>query len=454
VEIGGEENWIDRKLEEEECQMLTNKEGVKTTSCSGSSLPSICVYQLKQNQTLIAGPNLCPAPWRGHRIQQNRLICFSLVTLNGTVNWTEAEQICQREKPEFAVTVSMATFEDSNKAHLWELVRPFWTRSRGGTDTAHSLTSAFIGVSWSEKHKKFCWNINRENDCSFEFFNWNASWDDRRYGTMNFRGTWGLSQGQRTQVLCEAIIDLAIHRDIRVNSENKNSFKVNVVQSDHWTDLAPKSFANLSQFLSLEQRSWTNFPSFENQTNIRCYADGQLIASIQHLSSEVPISYGSSFNSLSVHCEGWIGWPRHFVRSQDLWMKRIDSEIFLLTLEANESDDWNNIDFQSLSDRELQWRMEDFHRNNIDVRTSAFRWNVAGSRLRIFLRMEVLAGSENARTEQEWLHLIRNVLLQTHFQSTYRVIDLRSTVACPEVTEMNNTWTSVPIGNSFSISNL
>ena len=412
-------------------------------------MSSICVYKPKENQTTIPSANLCPAPWRGHRIHQNRLVCFLLVTLNSTVNWTEAEQVCRREKPEFAVTSSMATFEDYFKAHLWELVRPFWTRSRGGTDTAHSLLSAFIGVNWSEKHKKFCWT-NRGNDCLFKYFNWNQSANDGQYGTMNYRDSWGLmpSQGLRTQVLCEATIDLAIHRDIRINSENRNSIKINVVQSDHWTNLAPKSFANLSQFLALEQRSWANFPSIENQTNLRCYADGQLLAFIQHLSSEVPVSYNSSFNSLAVHCEGWIGWPRRFVRSQDVWTKLVDSEIFLLTLEANQrQDDWNSVDFQSLSNRELHWRMEDFHQNGIDVRTSAVRWNISGFRLRILSRMEVIAGPNNSRSERDWLQLIRNVLLQTHFNSTYRVIDIRSTRACPEVTEMNNTWNSVPIGN-------
>lgn len=451
----GEENWMGKleenwmgKLEEDECQILTSKEGVKTTSCSNSSLPSICVYHPALNPSMAHMDNLCPTPWRGHRIHQNQLVCYSLITLNNSVDWTEAEQVCHREKPEFAVDASMATFETPFKAQLWEWAKHYWTRTnRDGADNTHSLASAFIGLSWSEKHKKFCW-LN-DNDCNFEFSNWHpsAAWENGFYGTMT-SGGWGLktSSGRRTQVLCEATIDLAIHREIRIESKSANNkIRVAVVQSDRWTDLAPRSFANLSQFLALEQRSWTNFPSIENRIKINCYADGKLFRSITNaLSADVSISFKSP---TSLHCEGWIGWPRRYVRSQDLLIKPIDSEIFLLTLEAHRSDDWNAVDFQSQSVHEIHWRLEDLHRNNVEVRISAIRWNVTGSRLLILLRMEVAAGSENARSEQGWLQLIRNVLLQTHFQSTYQVVDIRSTVACSEVTELNNTWNSVPIGN-------
>jgi len=137
-----------RNPDEEECQILTSKGSVKTTSCTGTTpLPALCAYHQKNPTKKL--DNLCPDPWRGLRVHQNRLICFLLVTLDSRLSWNEANQTCRQFQPDFAVNVSMVTFKEHFKSQLWELVRrQFWNSE---------INSPWIGLRRSEEDpSQFC----------------------------------------------------------------------------------------------------------------------------------------------------------------------------------------------------------------------------------------------------------------------------------------------------------
>ena len=390
------------------------KDGVKTTNCSYTQLPSVCVYKKSSNFKQLE--NLCPAPWRGLRVYQNRLVCFNLVTLKSGIEWMEGDQICRNLQPDFAVNASMATFKDSTKAKLWELVRPSW-----------KINSSWIGLRRSDEDTaQFCWH----EDCQFEFFNWDLSEPirkDDRYGVMRQTGSWSLlpSSERRNQVLCESTIDLSIHSEIQIQAKNYNTFRVEVMQSERWKSVQPKSFTNVSEFLAAGYQ-WINFQAPENR--VRCYIDGKLFLVMKQLAQDVLVV---SDSVKSFHCEGWIGWPRRFVRSQYVWTKRTSqSEIFLLTLSAVA---------EPFYDTQV---VNDLRRKNINVHISyVTSWETSRQ---IFLRLEVET-INSSRSEQEWLQLIRdNLSLQTN----YKVVEVRSTVICPEVTEGQHTWKSTPIGQT------
>ena len=415
-----------RNPDEEECQMLTSKGSVETTNCtSANALPALCAYHQKSQTVKL--DNLCPAPWYGFRVYRNRLICFLLVTLDSPLTWNEANQTCRQFQPDFAVDVSMATFNQHFKAQLWELVRRFWKSE---------INSSWIGLRRSEEDSsQFCWY----DDCHLEFFNWNLSTtrENGKYGIMHRDGSWGLlpATERLKQVLCQSIIDLSIHSDIRVqlkgSNNSFNTYQVDLQQSERWKKLVPKSFGNFSQLLSTET-NWMTFRAPENR--VRCYADGQLFFVMRKPSEEFFVANSSK----SFHCEGFIGWPRRYVRSQYIWAKRTaNTEIFLLTL----SDVRDHFDHTQVE--------KDLIQDGVDVRVTATR-RFRDPNRQMLLRLELMTNKQS-HSEQALLQIIRKRL---SLQLSYKIVSVRSTVLCPEVTDGQHTWISTPIDQTAQPDNL
>ena len=246
---------------------------------------------------------------------------------------------------------------------------------------------------------------------------------------MHRDGSWGLLSAteRRNQVLCESIFDLSIYSDIQVQLKSSNisfnTYQVDVVQNERWKNLVPISFTNFSQLLSTET-NWNNFRAPENR--VRCYVDGQLFFVMRKPSEDFFVADASK----SFHCEGWIGWPRRYVRSQHVWAKRkADTELFLLTLsEVKDHFDQKQVE-------------KDLLQNGLDIRVTATRHFNDPNR-RMLLRLELITNRQS-HSEQELLRLIRKTL---SLHSNYSIFDVRSIVLCPEVTEGQYTWRSTPVG--------
>lgn len=437
----------------EECLQFTKEGGRQVTNCSAHSLPGLCVYtarRLTEMQT-----NLCPTPWHGYRVRQGRLVCFKMVNSSQPMSWQEAKETCSQQRLGFAANVSLATLEDLFKAQLWrDVLHEFqWSIA----------TSAWIGLRLSEPEGKFCWH--GVDNCSFRYFSWHpeTNWKEGRFGVMLSPGSWALlsSQDLRSQAICQATFDLALDQSLSLYSPN--GF-LDSTKSAHRMDDYARTYSNLSEFFRLDQWPWRmhSLPALDVGIQIRCYTDGRPEYSmmISWLPNEVPLFNDGSTASI-FHCEGWLGWnPRRFIRSKPILLHPLDSWVFVLFVETPGSDSESVIGGRRSAinlQTDLGRRAEaEFHQFGVNISVSSpGRW---WSNQRTLVRMLVKPGKgSRERSEQDWLDLLHNTFRLP--SETYRVVEIRSTVACPKVTELvkmddgggklnptNLTWSSVPIG--------
>lgn len=449
------ESWTE--LQNEECLLLDKESLTQLSDCSQRRLPAICVHRPKDTEILMAS-NLCPPFWYGFRIQQSRLVCFSLIRNESPMDWHQAEQKCRQENFDVAAQISMATFENPGKAQQWDIVR-----SKVYATRESKVNSAWIGLRWSESYRKFCWSSS-DNNCTFQYFNWRSptNWiDGHHYGVMNEEGSWDLlsSTSLRHEVLCQADIDLTVTQDISLRQLPNDIISVDVSQQIQQPGSATQLiFSDLTEFFSFGWRPMMTFPAASQiGTSIKCYLDGELLKSIEQFPAT--FSLRPSFSVASTFdCEGWLSWPRRFVRTESsVVLRPHNSLIYILHLNANRSeekaDQEKTIDFRSEPIDDISQRLSVFNSNGDIVKLKDHRRWDYGGQIRILIR--AIISTRPGFQQANWPQLMKNVLLQPSNQSNqfnYEVVDIRSGDICEE--EASSiilpggpiTWNSVPIG--------
>lgn len=444
------ENWRG-SVEEDECGLLTQNSGNVVSSCSQKMIPSVCAYQPRPTVSPDASINLCSPPWYGYAIQEGRLICFSLIQSESPMDWKQASQRCQLEHSGTIANVSIATFEHAGKVHQWNVAR----------STVHfsQLESAWIGLFRSETQRKFCW-VNFETDCVFEHFNWHpaANWKDGHYGIIG--KFWDLlpNNSVRHQVLCQAVIYLDVAQNIRVRSDSNGTIRVESTQEVR-NNLIPQSFGNLSEFFSLGWRPWIfkSIPATKIGIDFKCFLDGQTIQTITLFPAEffVPPSFriAKIFN-----CEGWLGWPRRFVRSEPIVVLRPpNSYVYVMLLDSHQvqtETQNNSISFSPDPIADVSRRLEKLGTNGAPVLVTGHRQWSHNQKIRILLRAVITNPSSNAH--QSWPELVKSEFLCQPSEEGYQyeILYIRDSDTCQEETLpalgtselFNITWTTVPIG--------
>ncbi|KAK4020543.1 hypothetical protein OUZ56_002508 [Daphnia magna] len=439
-------------IEEDECVILTQNSGNKVSSCSQKAIPGACAYRPRLTASPDASINLCSPPWNGYVIEQGRLTCFRLVQSETPMDWTQANQRCHLENRGITANVSMATFENAGKVHAWNVAR--------SSKHFSELESAWIGLFWSETKQKFCW-VNFEIDCLFEHFNWHPStnWTAGHYGIMGeFWDLLPYNSGFRYQVLCQAVIYLDATQNIRVRSDRNDLIRVESNQ-EMYQNLAPQSFDNLSEFFSLGWRPWISdsLPAINVGIDIRCYLDGEKIKTISLFPAE--FSLRPSFKKANTfNCEGWVGWPRRFVRSEPIIVLRPpNSYIYVMLLDSNQvqtENQNNSINFLPDPLADISRRLERLGAKGATVLVTGHRRWSYNQKTRILVRMVITNISSSPH--RSWSELVKNEFL---YQPTeegyhYEVLYIRDSDACQEETLtafgtselLNITWVTIPVG--------
>ncbi|XP_057371180.1 uncharacterized protein LOC130692123 [Daphnia carinata] len=445
-------------IDEDECVLLTQNKTAGTTSenkvssCTQKAIPGVCAYRPSLTVSSYASINLCPSPWNGYVIEQGRLTCFRLVQSEAPMDWKQAYQTCHLENNGTTANVSMATFEHGGKVHAWNVAR--------NSKQFSELKSAWIGLSWSEAKKKFCWE-NFEIDCLFEDFNWHPStnWTAGHYGVME--ESWNLlpqNSELRYQVLCQAVIYLNVIQNIRVRSDNNDIIRVESSQEMYRTP-TPQFFGNLSQFFSQGWRPWItdSLPAVNVGMDMRCYLDGQPIKTISLFPAE--FSLRPSFKKANTfNCEGWVGWPRRFVRSEPIIVLRpTNSYIYVMLLDSPqvETEKKNNsINFSPDPLADVSRRLERLGTNGTTVLVTGHRrWSIK-NKTQLLVRMVITNISSIPLLS--WPEIAKNEFLNQPAEEGYHyeVLYVRASDACQEETStafgtsklFNITWVTSPIG--------
>ncbi len=439
------------RLLEEEC-LIIDKNGTKHVSDCSKTVPGVCVHRPNRNKNSALLQNLCPAPWYGYVIEQGRLTCFYLITSESQMNWQEANRRCGKEKENFRMlaNISMATFEDSGKAEQWKIVL--------SKNPTLKLNSSWIGLHWSERYKSYCW---RSLGCKFDHFNWDSSvdWINGYYGILNDSGLWNLvpSTGLRNQVLCQAEVDLIVTQNIRVHENPHDNVLVEMIEQQ--MGVIPQSFDHLSDFFNFSKRPFNLFQSMLTGSNIDCYLDGERHQTVNKFpfkfSLRPSFSIAKTFN-----CEGWIGWPRRFVRSDPFIVLRPpNSLIFSVFLDVNRTDfqteQKNSIDFRPEYLMDVVHRLEKIATKEFDVNVTGNRVWAHEQQLRMLVRVVIANKKRNPTQQKNWRELLKNAFIQHESsQLSYQVIHIRNSDACENETStvsladrvFNITWNSVQIG--------
>lgn len=407
-------------LEDGTCLQLSRDGVFEGRTCSDSSaLPGICAYRARNatQENKRVGENLCPDPWRGYVIHQGRLVCFQLVETTTMMTWHEAEELCHQQHLGFSANVSLITLEDPLKAELWNRVRLEWTTN---------ITSAWIGLHWSEENRKYCWKATQ--NCSFQHFNWDPliKWDETKlnYGVIGHDGVWSLvtDSAVRNQVVCQTSFDLALDQKITLRRSGDSALSLDVIQNDRQMSYPTRTYANLSEFLALGERSWSNLPATHViGVDIHCYVDGQLFKNIRSLPAELPIN---AEMASAYQCNGWMGWsPRRFIRSETILVQPSDALVYVAIIEMTNGS--RMIDFKL----DLYRRMDEFERLAIIANIHHEKQSGYHCVVRIVLKGKGL----KSRREHDWLDFLHYFFrLPT---PSYSVVDIRSTIACPEESE-------------------
>lgn len=368
------------------------------------------------------------------------------------MDWTQANQRCHLENRGITANVSMATFENAGKVHAWNIAR--------SSKHFSELESAWIGLFWSETKQKFCW-VNFEIDCLFEHFNWHPStnWTAGHYGIMGeFWDLLPYNSGFRYQVLCQAVIYLDATQNIRVRSDKNDIIRVESNQ-EMYQNLAPQSFDNLSEFFSLGWRPWISdsLPAINVGIDIRCYLDGEKIKTISLFPAEFNLR--PSFKKANTfNCEGWVGWPRRFVRSEPIIVLRPpNSYIYVMLLDSNQvqtENQNNSINFLPDPLADISRRLERLGAKGATVLVTGHRRWSYNQKTRILVRMVITNISSSPH--RSWPELVKNEFL---YQPTeegyhYEVLYIRDSDACQEETLtafgtselLNITWVTIPVG--------
>lgn len=434
--------------------LLTNRSKREVVHCSTRTIPGVCVYRPRRGVVPVASVNLCSPPWHGYTIQNGKLTCFSLFQSESPMNWQEADQKC-RHQEHVGMVATMATFENTEKVHQWNAVSFFYPSD---------LISAWIGLFWSESDRKFCWLNSSEKNCEFKHFNWHSSvnWTDGRYGILE--ETWNLLpiSGTRHQVLCQAVMDLSVTQNIRVRHTPDDIVQVQLTQDTrHYLNPKPHSFANLSEFFSLGWRPWIFGipPATEVGIQVNCFLDGEMIQRINLFPDEFSLRPNFSVAKI-FHCEGWVGWPRRFVRSDPIIVLRPDkSFVYLMMLNVSDGhglqvDNQNNsLDFRPDPLSDISKRLEGLGGNGNTIQVTGHRWWNYNQTKRILVRAVITSRSAN---QQNWPELVKDAfLLPEENQPFYQLVYIRSADACEQETSTNVnqitsdvsvSWNEVPIG--------
>ena len=461
--IGTIEN-LATEIMEEECMMRERKGTTRESHCF-KKIPGVCIYRPNNNGTF---RNLCPPGWYGNIIQQGHLTCFSIITNESLMTWKEAEHECLKEKENFgtAVNVSMATFENSGKTHHWDTVR---------TNYASELNSPesdfWIGLHWSEIQKKFCW-FGSDIVCKFEHFNWGTfvDWTNGYYGNMNDSGSWKLLSisSRRKKVLCQADIDLDVTQTIRIHHKPNDNVLFEIIA--HRSAEIPKSYNNLSDFLS-RQSSTLNAYAFDNLQlegiHINYYLDGKMGQKINKFPFEFSLLKTSSNIAKIFTCEGWMGWPRRFFRSeQTIVLRTPESLIFLIMLDANhqelKSKAKDSIDFRHMKDV-INQKLEKITTPEFVFSVTSNFWTY-GEQIRVLAKV-VITKKKSKQLHRNWKELLRNAFISSSNgsnQLSYQVVFIRNLDVCEQenITVLSTdgvshalTWNSVAIGFNSELVN-
>ena len=447
--------------DEDECMLLTNNSKREVAPCSARVIPGVCVYRPRRPDVeTVASINLCSPPWHGYTIENGQLTCFSLFQSESPMNWQEADEKCRQEHVAGMIAnVSMATFENANKVHQWNEVRS------SIYPVSDELKSAWIGLFWSESDSKFCW-FNSEKNCEFQHFNWHPSvnWTDGRHGILN--DTWNLLpiSGIRHQVLCQAVIDLSVTQNIRVRHTPDDIVQVQLIHDTrHYFNPMSHSFANLSEFFSLGWRPWIfGIPSAtEVGIQVNCFLDGEIIQRLGLFPDEFSLRPNFSVAKI-LHCEGWLGWPRRFVRSEPIIVLRPDQcFVYLMMFDVSdghrlEVDNQNNsLDFRPDPLSVISKRLERLGVNGVTVQITGHRWWNYSQTKRILVRSVITSTAAN---QQNWSELVKDAfLIPEENQLFYQLVYIRNAEACEQETStimargtsdevLNLKWNEVSIG--------
>ena len=441
---------------DEECLILERNGTTRLSHCSVKTIPGVCVYRPNSKGKF---RNLCPQGWYGNIIQQGRLTCFSIITNESLMTWKAAEHECLKKKDNFGTTVnvSMATFENYGKTQHWNTVRSNFASELNSTGS-----DFWIGLRWSEIHKKFCW-FGSDIECKFEHFNWEITinWAKGYYGIMNDSGSWNLlsNSSRRKHVLCQAEIDLDVIQTIRIHHKPNDNVLLEMVA--HQSRAIPQSFTNLSDFFSSKSSTLNVFANLELEgiINVNYYLDGEMGEKISKFPFEFSLQPSFSIAKIFI-CEGWMGWPRRFFRSEPIIVLRPpESLIFLVMLDANrqelKSKGKDSIDFRPEPVGDIKRRLK----TNIpefDFNVTGNVWTY-GEQMRVLVRV-VITKKKRKQLHQNWKELLRNAFLfPSSGQLSYQVVYIRNIDACEQenITVLsadgvsnafNLSWNSVAIG--------
>ena len=318
-------NWTHVGLLAEECAVLTADNKLELRECSTKSRPGICAYDPRVNTTIPAD-NLCPYPWKGSKIIDGQLVCFQIKKSNFPIKWHQAVHSCQNEVflgHNLKAISSIATFESAWKDRLFR-------------EQFQSMESSWIGLHWSENHRKFCWN--HSEDCQFDHFNWKlgTDFDGGFYGAMNSDHQWiSLPNTQLTHVICQAVFTLKSVEEVEIVADDSVRIQA---KKDRW------------------------FTSTQNQSSVACFGTNgyPFSVSLKKLPHRLLWNYSDTIN-----CQGWTGWPRKFTKSNVVYQAENSSFTFLLSLKSYESERLIPDQYEPTRYRTNGSSQPDRHRRNI-----------------------------------------------------------------------------------------
>lgn len=440
---------------DEECLTLTKNGSINPTHCSGKALSSVCVYRPQHSNTTLTN-NLCSPPWYGMKIEEGRLVCFQIVQNKSPMDWHTANKKCQNQHFEIAnAYLSMVTIENAGKFQQWNAVLPH-------IDTLR-MKSAWIGLRWSERNQKFCW-FDSESDCPFHYFNWRSPSNlvDGYYGTMDDFGTWDLLSNSSLleHVVCQAVVDLVVNQNMLLRPQgNDDSMRLELIQTAYHVNSTPaKSFNDLSEFFTFGWRPWTSkIPTAaEVGLDINCYLDGiKLEQKFNQLPTDITLHEkkfkSSNLTPKYLSCEGWIGWPRRFARTEPIIVFRPPcSVIYLLTLDIEEKISFANVSALSFEQDllfDINRRLKNELRDDwVSINITSYRlWTTAKQgRFRIMLRT-LITQKPCLHPFRDWTEILKNgILSPVEEQQTteskrfsYEVVYVRSADACNRLSMAN-----------------
>ena len=451
------EHWTEPQLDEE-CMFLDGKGSTHLSDCSKESIPTVCVYRPKHGQ--VQSTNLCPPPWYGYRIHQGRLVCFSVIQSELPIGWHQAEEKCREENSGYGGRISIATFEDTEKALLWQSVQ--------SQLEIPPVELAWIGLRWSESHGQFCW-FNSKVDCQFQYYNWRSSinWTQGHYGVVDQSGLWNVLSHTSpvTQVVCQAEFDLSLNQKIVLRHQIDPVVTLDIIGHLIRENPVFQSFNNLEELSRFHGQPFNSplFPVTETGV-VKCFLDGELY---YEAIGPFPATFqlNSTFSiAPTLNCEGWVGWPRRFVRTEPTVVLRPpDSAIILMLIDVEvpistegQLEQEEEIDFHSEPISDISQKLERLRFHGVILQMISHRWWIYQEKTRLLLRV-VIKNAHPDSHQHNWPELIKSVVNSenhTDNQFSYQLVKIISGESCQEETSTSLqtarslSWNTIPIGFS------